>query len=155
LGSGGSRRRKVEVAGLLLGLGQYEQVFDDNNVDEDVLPRLTAEDLIAIGVTSVGHRRKLLEAIAGLKVASSSIPISPSPASGVYAAQRDAERRQLTVMFVDLVGSTALSAKLRSGRLDSKSRCIARARRPSAECRHSEAALVPARRPGSDLEWHP
>src|ERR1700751_245705 len=86
-----------------LGLEQYEPAFRENDVDARVLPRLTAEDLISIGVTSVGHRRRLLDAIAGLAGEASPAPAAP---------QADAERRQLTVMFCDLVGSTALSARL-------------------------------------------
>ena len=58
----------MDVAGWLrgLGLGHYEQAFRENDIDAGILPRLTADDLIAIGVTSVGHRRKLLDAIAAL-----------------------------------------------------------------------------------------
>jgi len=75
-----------------------------------VLPELTSDDLISIGVTSVGHRRKLLAAIASLGAA-------PPTATAIAAprdtpAPADAERRQLTVMFCDLVGSTALSSRL-------------------------------------------
>src|SRR6201997_3416500 len=92
---------------------RYEPAFRDNEVDGDVLSDLTAEDLIAIGVTAVGHRRKLLSAIAAIGsaappavVTATSAPVlAPVPAP----VQPDAERRQLTVMFVDLVGSTALS----------------------------------------------
>jgi class 3 adenylate cyclase len=74
-----------------------------------VLLKLTAEDLISIGVTSVGHRRKLLDAIASLGIA---VPTAVVTASAPGApAQGDAERRQLTVMFCDLVGSTALSTR--------------------------------------------
>ena len=88
-----------------LGLEQYEAAFRDNDVDAELLPELTADDLISIGVTSVGHRRKLLAAIAALGTDSSVAPRgAPQPA--------DAERRQLTVMFCDLVGSTALAARL-------------------------------------------
>ena len=93
-----------------LGLERYAPAFRDNDIDAEVLPQLTADDLISIGVTSVGHRRKLLAAIAGLGV--------EMPAATVMAAPRDApapadaERRQLTVMFCDLVGSTELSARL-------------------------------------------
>jgi class 3 adenylate cyclase len=87
-----------------LGLEQYEPAFRENDVDTQVLPRLTAEDLIAIGVTSVGHRRRLLDAIAALDV--------ETPPAGPAAPRADAERRQLTVMFCDLVGSTPLSARL-------------------------------------------
>ena len=66
----------IDVASWLqqLGLAQYEPAFRDNEVDGDVLPDLTADDLIAIGVTSVGHRRKLLSAIAALGAA------APAPA---------------------------------------------------------------------------
>jgi class 3 adenylate cyclase/predicted ATPase len=92
-----------------LGLERYVPAFRDNDVDGEVLPELTADDLISIGVTSVGHRRKLLAAIALLGAAPLAAPLmaprdAPAPA--------DAERRQLTVMFCDLVGSTALSAQL-------------------------------------------
>src|SRR5882762_5444306 len=93
----------MDVAAWLrdLGLERYVSAFRDNDIDAEVLPKLTAEDLISIGVTSVGHRRKLLDAIAGA-VATAPAPGAPAPA--------EAERRQLTVMFCDLVGSTALSA---------------------------------------------
>jgi hypothetical protein len=58
----------VDIAAWLnrLGLQQYEQAFRDNDIDVEVLPALTADDLISIGVTSVGHRRKLLAAVAAL-----------------------------------------------------------------------------------------
>src|SRR5271165_7056142 len=104
----------IDVASWLqqLGLAQYEPAFRDNEVDGDVLPDLTADDLIAIGVTAVGHRRKLLSAIAALGAAApdpapTATPASVPPPAPVGA---QAERRQLTVMFCDLVGSTALSA---------------------------------------------
>ena len=86
-----------------LGLGQYESSFRASDVDAQVLPRLTAEDLISIGVTSVGHRRRLLDAIAAL---CAEAPPAAVPIPAV------AERRQLMVMFCDVVGSTALSARL-------------------------------------------
>jgi class 3 adenylate cyclase/predicted ATPase len=111
---------KIGLAWLTrLGLEQYERAFRDNDVDAEVLPELTAEDLIGLGVTSVGHRRILLAAIATLRdkptragernapitaLASKEVP-SGSPSSS-------AERRQLTVMFCDLVGSTELAARL-------------------------------------------
>ncbi len=99
-----------------LGLERYEEAFRDNDVDLEVLPKLTAEDLLAIGVTSVGHRRKLLEAIAALiaepSAADSPAVVSTSLSIDLNAGRSAAERRQLTVMFVDLVGSTALAAKL-------------------------------------------
>ena len=102
-----------------LGLEQYAEAFRDNDLDGEVLPEVNADDLIAIGVTSIGHRRKLLAAIAALKsevaptagVGAFADPIPTlSPVSTVRSA--DAERRQLTVMFCDLVGSTALSVQL-------------------------------------------
>src|ERR1700720_1673080 len=102
----------MDVAAWLqdLGLERYVSAFRDNDIDAEVLPKLTAEDLISIGVTSVGHRRKLLDAIASLGMAVPAAVVT-APALGA-PAQVDAERRQLTVMFCDLVGSTALSARL-------------------------------------------
>jgi class 3 adenylate cyclase/tetratricopeptide (TPR) repeat protein len=93
-----------------LGLEQYAPAFRDNDVDGEVLPELTADDLISIGVTSVGHRRKLLAAIALLRTAPPDAPVMAAPRDGPTPA--DAERRQLTVMFCDLVGSTELSSRL-------------------------------------------
>jgi SAM domain (Sterile alpha motif)/Integrase core domain len=108
----GAEDRRMDVVAWLRGLGleQYALAFRDNDVDGEVLPELTSDDLISIGVTSVGHRRKLLAAIASLGAA-------PHAATVMVAARdapapADAERRQLTVMFCDLVGSTALSARL-------------------------------------------
>ena len=101
----------MDVAAWLrdLGLERYVSAFRDNDIDAEVLPKLTAEDLISIGVTSVGHRRKLLEAIAGLGMAvPTAVVTAPTPGA---PAQVDAERRQLTVMFCDIVGSTALSTR--------------------------------------------
>src|SRR5271166_3130970 len=103
----------IDVASWLqqLGLAQYEPAFRDNEVDGDVLPDLTAEDLIGLGVTLIGHRRKLLSAIAALGAAAP----APAPTATLASvpppapAPAQAERRQLTVMFCDLVGSTALS----------------------------------------------
>ena len=96
-----------------LGLGQYEAVFRENEIDETVLPSLTAEDLKELGVAALGHRRKLLDAIAVLRGdANATSAAAPDPAT-VDASPRDnAERRQVTVMFSDLVGSTALSARM-------------------------------------------
>src|SRR5277367_5954811 len=106
----------MDVVAWLRGLGleRYAPAFRDNDVDGEVLPELTADDLISIGVTSVGHRRKLLAAIAALRVehptsAQSAASATPAPTS---PATIDAERRQLNVMFCDLVGSTELSARL-------------------------------------------
>jgi len=102
----------VDVAAWLnrLGLEQYDQAFRANDVDAEVLPDLTADDLISIGVTSVRHRRKLLAAIAALGAAVPASAVTAAPRDA--PAQADAERRLLTVMFCDLVGSTALAARL-------------------------------------------
>src|SRR5246127_5348810 len=104
-----------------LGLEQYEVAFRENEISEKVLPSLTAEDLKEIGVGPVGHRRTLLEAIAGLRAAASAqIPSLPTgstrPASATATispvTEAFGERRHVTVMFSDLVGSTALSARV-------------------------------------------
>jgi len=93
-----------------LGLEQYERAFRENEIDERVLPSMTGEDLRDLGVTLVGHRRRLLDAIAALRAGT---PVAAvTAASGDAPAQPEAERRQLTVMFCDLVGSTDLSARL-------------------------------------------
>ena len=101
----------MDIAAWLRGLGleQYAPAFRDNDVDSEVLPQLTVDDLISIGVTSVGHRRKLLAAIASLGAAASAAAATVVPRE--TPAPADPERRQLTVMFCDLVGSTALSAR--------------------------------------------
>src|SRR5215469_16284393 len=104
----------MDVAAWLHGLGleRYEAAFRDNEIDWAVLPKLTSNDLRDIGVTAVGHRRKLLEAIAQLGAADAPPdPIPPTAPSGGTAAA-EAERRQLTIMFCDLVGSTPLSTRL-------------------------------------------
>jgi hypothetical protein len=92
----------VDVSAWLHGLGlqQYEQAFRDNEIDARVLPRLTAEDLKDLGVTLVGHRRRLLEAIAALVAEVPAVVVTT--ASREAPARVDAERRQLTVMFCDL-----------------------------------------------------
>ncbi len=96
----------IDVASWLrqLGLAQYEPAFRDNEVDGDVLPDLTAEDLIGLGVTLIGHRRKLLSAIAVLRAAAPAPALTATPASAPSPApaSAQAERRQLTVMFCDL-----------------------------------------------------
>jgi class 3 adenylate cyclase/predicted ATPase len=106
----------MDVGGWLrrLGLEQYEASFRENRIDDTVLPRLTAEDLKDLGIGFVGDRRKLLDAIAALRADASAPTLSLSDAPLVIdkAAQDIAERRQLTVMFSDLVGSTALSARM-------------------------------------------
>ena len=105
----------MDVGGWLrrLGLEQYEAAFRENEISEKVLPNLTAEDLKDLGVGMVGHRRMLLDAIAALRAqASAPTPLSDAPLATDKAAQDIAERRQVTVMFSDLVGSTALSARM-------------------------------------------
>jgi class 3 adenylate cyclase len=92
-----------------LGLAQ---VFDDNGIDFSVLPDLTDRDLGKLGVL-LGHRRELLRSFANLKGTGSNAP--PVQVEAAPAAPRpldSAERRQITVMFSDLVGSTALSARI-------------------------------------------
>jgi class 3 adenylate cyclase len=92
-----------------LGLPEYAQRFAENGIDVSVLRYLTDQDLEKIGVL-LEHRRKMLAAIAEL---SGAAPVMPQPASPPEEKRRhDAERRRLTVMFTDLVGSTALSTKL-------------------------------------------
>jgi SAM domain (Sterile alpha motif) len=99
-----------------LGLGKYEAAFRENEITEKVLPNLTAEDLKELGVAALGHRRTLLDAIAALRNdASGKTPsvdaATTSSAPSAHPEDR-AERRQVTVMFSDLVGSTALSARM-------------------------------------------
>jgi class 3 adenylate cyclase/tetratricopeptide (TPR) repeat protein len=97
-----------------LGLEQYEAVFRENAITEKVLPRLTAEDLKDLGVSIVGHRRVLLDAITDLR-SDTNATLAPSAAFETHTAppkDTAAERRQVTVMFSDLVGSTALSARM-------------------------------------------
>jgi class 3 adenylate cyclase/predicted ATPase len=93
-----------------LGLERYEAAFRDNEIDGTVLPSLTAEDLKDLGVVIVGHRRKLLDAIAALRADVSAKP--DAVALSDRTADDAAERRQVTVMFSDLVGSTALAARM-------------------------------------------
>ena len=105
----------MDVAAWLRGLGleRYDQAFRDNEIDEKVLSSLTAEDLKDLGVTLVGHRRRLLDAIAalGAAVATTAASATVGAAPPGTTSQGDAERRQLTVMFCDVVGSTALSTR--------------------------------------------
>ena len=103
-----------------LGLEKYEAAFRENEIDETVLPNLTAEDLKELGVTALGHRRKLLDAIAAVRAdASIKAPLvatEPARPSGATPTGRQiaepGERRHVTVMFCDLVGSTSISAGL-------------------------------------------
>jgi class 3 adenylate cyclase len=95
----------VDVGAWLhdLGLDQYEAAFRENEIDVEVLPDLTDADLEKLGVV-MGHRKRLLKAIAGLSGAD--WEVTPPQRTD------EAEWRQLTVMFCDLVGSTAMSAQL-------------------------------------------
>jgi SAM (Sterile alpha motif) domain-containing protein len=97
-----------------LGLGKYEAIFRENDIDEAVLPSLTHENLKELGVTALGHRRKLLDAIAALRnegnAPKPSSDRETAPGSPSTPGEDRAERRQVTVMFSDLVGSTALLA---------------------------------------------
>jgi hypothetical protein len=100
-----------------LGLGQYQHIFRDNGVDGAVLPKLTVDDLKEMGVAGVGHRRKIIAAIEEPNASSAVTTQTVKPASTTSPASVPqptdaAERRQLTVMFCDLVGSTAMSARL-------------------------------------------
>src|SRR5262245_60667111 len=99
----------MDVGGWLrgLGLGQYEALFRASEIDADILPELTDVDLEKLGVP-LGHRKRLLRAISGLAAAGTLAATATSTGAKPHDA---AERRQLTVMFCDLVGSTALSAR--------------------------------------------
>jgi class 3 adenylate cyclase/tetratricopeptide (TPR) repeat protein len=98
-----------------IGLGRYAELFAENHIDFDVLSDLTESDLAQLGVT-LGDRKRLARAIAKLtggSVEPAAAEASAQPAAGSFAsAGREAERRQLTVMFCDMVGSTALSARM-------------------------------------------
>jgi class 3 adenylate cyclase/ABC-type lipoprotein export system ATPase subunit len=109
----------MDVAAWLrsLGLGKYEAAFRDNEVDDSVLPNLTAEDLKELGVTALGHRRKLLDAIAALRTGQSAkTKATAQDSAGLPASaptvEATGDRRQLTVVFIDLVGSTVLGGEL-------------------------------------------
>jgi class 3 adenylate cyclase len=100
-----------------LGLGQYEVAFRDNEIDGAVLPKLTVDDLRDLGVTVVGHRRKIMSAIEELNAESiaRTDAMEALPKQGalpVSASPDGAERRPITILFCDLVGSTGLAAKL-------------------------------------------
>ena len=102
-----------------LRLEQYADAFLKNDIDGEILPELTADDLIGLGVTSIGHRRKLLAAIATLRDDGSSTANArvlstglDGPDGGPVIHTKSAERRQLTIMFCDLVDSTAITSRL-------------------------------------------
>jgi class 3 adenylate cyclase len=107
----------IDIADWLRGLGleEYAQLFRDNDIDGEILGGMNAEDLKELGISSFGHRRRLLNAITALggapatrDVAQSAMSVTSAPVSPPII---DAERRQLTVMFCDLVGSTPLSTR--------------------------------------------
>jgi len=95
-----------------LGLGQYAQRFVENDINLAILPDLTDQDLKDIGVASFGHRRQLLRAITELKDGETGTPKPATEYTASVTPHDTAERRQVTVMFSDLVGSTALSARM-------------------------------------------
>jgi class 3 adenylate cyclase len=102
-----------------LGLRQYAQRFAENDISFVILPDLTDQDLEKIGVASLGHRRLLLREIANLDKTAAASPSSPSVTAPPVATppveprpEITGERRHVTVMFCDLVGSTALSARM-------------------------------------------
>ena len=103
----------MDFASFLRGLGleQYEQAFRDNAIDVEVLPDLTDADLAALGVL-LGHRKKVLKAIATIYPRAMGKPEAIPLASSLIPRMSEAERRQLTVLFCDLVGSTELAARL-------------------------------------------
>jgi class 3 adenylate cyclase len=94
-----------------LGMSEYAQRFAENGIDFGVLPDLTDQDLKDIGVI-LGHRRKLLRAISELDGVEKGAPKPAPSAAEPVAPHEAAERRQVTVVFSDLVGSTALSARI-------------------------------------------
>ncbi|MBV8320028.1 MAG: AAA family ATPase [Hyphomicrobiales bacterium] len=103
----------MDIDGWLreIGLAQYAEIFRANDIDIKLLGRLTNDDLKEVGIVSFGHRKKLLETIAAL-VAAPEAPSWIPVAATELKAHDTAERRQVTVMFSDLVGSTALSARM-------------------------------------------
>ena len=128
------RKASMDILEWLRGLGldQYAPAFHANRITPDLLPSLTAEDLRELGVGPVGDRRRRLGAIAALAPAPTA---EPEPAAPEACARQEAERRQLTVMFCDLVGSTALSTRLdpedMRERIGAYHRCCAGRDRPA------------------------
>src|SRR5438477_1273459 len=107
------RNDTMDIGGWLRGLGleRYMQAVRENESDRRVLPELTADDLKEPGVAAIGHRRLLLKAIADLAAGAGCAAAEDVPAASPANATAEAERRQLTVMFCDLVGSTPLSTR--------------------------------------------
>ncbi len=95
-----------------IGLGQYAEAFDANHIDTELLPQIDDQLLKDIGVSSAGHRLRIRNAIAKLATEFTAEPSAASAVAATEVSAPSAERRQLTVMFCDLVGSTALSARL-------------------------------------------
>jgi class 3 adenylate cyclase/tetratricopeptide (TPR) repeat protein len=95
-----------------LDLGQYEETLRENLVSMDLLPSLTADDLKELGVNTVGDRRRLLNAISALRARTEQNSAGPTASIPNDDRQHTAERRQLSVMFCDISGSTALSTRL-------------------------------------------
>src|SRR5262249_17945731 len=95
-----------------LGMSEYAQRFAGNDIDLTILGDLTDQDLEKIGIASLGPRRKLLRAIANLETTEKGTPAAAVIAPASPLPLDTAERRQVTVMFSDLVGSTALSARM-------------------------------------------
>jgi class 3 adenylate cyclase len=93
-----------------LGMSEYTERFAEERIEIDVLPELTDQDLERLGIP-LGHRRRMLRAIRDLGNVSVAVTASSTPVTTEATRKDDAERRQLTVMFTDLVGSTALSTK--------------------------------------------
>jgi SAM domain (Sterile alpha motif) len=111
------RHIEMEIGDWLarLGLPQYAKAFAENAIDTEVVRQLTAEDLKELGVELLGHRRKLLTAIEGLRSgvgSTSSARAEQQPASAVATTVISPERRHLTVLFCELVGSAGLAARL-------------------------------------------
>ena len=123
----------MDIDGWLRGIGleQYAQTFRDNAIDADVLSDLTDEHLRELGLP-LGARLKLLRAVAALSTGQTPVSLEITTA----APRTDAERRQVTVMFSDLVGSTALSARMDPEDLreviSAYQKCVADSRSPAA-----------------------
>ena len=103
-----------------IGLEEYSQLFAEHHISAEVLPHLTADDLKDLGITSVGHRRRLLVEIEALRAAAApnedrtpgSMPLDAAPAERGPVPAATSERRQITVLFCDIVGSTPLVTRL-------------------------------------------
>jgi class 3 adenylate cyclase len=108
-GSAGTIANSGTILGTTGGLEQYAELFCDNDIDGEILRGMTADDLKELGISSFGHRRRLVAAITALGAAAPDAAVTA--ASPEASAPAEAERRQLTVMFCDLVGSTALSTR--------------------------------------------